>query len=65
MIRIKSKRDGFRRAGRAHPAAWTEHPDRAFTKKQLARLKAEPMLMVEVVRDKTPDKKGKTTDKKA
>lgn len=47
MIRITSKVDGFRRAGRVHPAAPTEHAADAFTAHQLAALKAEPMLSVE------------------
>lgn len=49
MIRITSKIDGFRRAGVAHPAAPTEYPDDKFNKEQLAALKAEPMLIVELV----------------
>ena len=49
MIRIKSRNAGFRRCGIAHPAEWTEYPDDRFDKQQLARLKAEPMLRVEVV----------------
>jgi hypothetical protein len=49
MIRITSLRDGFRRAGIAHPAQPTEHPDDTFTADQLAALQAEPMLTVEVV----------------
>ena len=48
MIRIKSRKAGFRRCGIAHPAEWTEYPDDRFSKKQLARLKAEPMLQVEI-----------------
>ena len=51
MIRIKSKTPGFRRCGIAHPAEWTEYPDERFTKKELARLEGEPMLVVKVVKD--------------
>lgn len=46
-IRIRSKKDGFRRAGMAHPAEWTEYPASAFTPEQLEAIKAEPMLQVE------------------
>lgn len=58
MIRIRSKQDGFRRAGTAHPAETTEYPDDHFTAHQLAELKAEPMLVVEEVADKKPAKKA-------
>lgn len=51
MIRIKSKKPGFRRGGLAHACEWTEYPDGRFSKKELARLQAEPMLQVEVVTD--------------
>lgn len=46
---ITAKKDGFRRAGLAHPAKATEHPDGRFTPTQLAALQAEPMLVVQVV----------------
>jgi hypothetical protein len=51
MIRIKAKRDGFRRAGMAHPAEWREYPDDKFDAKQLGALGREPMLQVKVVPD--------------
>jgi len=51
MIRIKAKRDGFRRAGRAHPARWVEYPDSEFTPEELRMLLSEPMLEVEVVEE--------------
>jgi hypothetical protein len=51
MIRITAQRDGFRRAGMAHPAAPTDHPDAAFTAAQLAALQAEPLLVVELIAD--------------
>lgn len=56
MIRITSKRDGFRRAGRPHSGT-VEYPDTAFTAEEVATLKAEPMLVVEVI----PSTKGKTS----
>ncbi|MFW5838254.1 MAG: HI1506-related protein, partial [Desulfovibrionaceae bacterium] len=43
---ITGKRDGFRRAGLAHPAQPTEYPDGAFSPEQLEQLLAEPMLVV-------------------
>lgn len=44
---IKALRGGFRRAGVAHPAAWTAHPDGAFDAVQEAALRAEAMLQVQ------------------
>ncbi len=54
MIRITSKKEGFRRCGVAHSQKPTEYPDGKFGKKELAALKAEPMLVVEIL----PDPKG-------
>jgi hypothetical protein len=55
MIKIKSKRPGFRRCGMAHPAEWTEYPDDRFSAGELARLEAEPMLtVVRAVREDPP-----------
>jgi len=48
-IRIKSKMRGFRRCGIAHPAEYVEYPDDRFSAKEVAILKAEPMLIVEIV----------------
>lgn len=48
-IRITAKQDGFRRCGVAHPATVTEHPAARFPEDDLARLEAEPMLIVERV----------------
>jgi len=48
MLRIKSKRNNFRRCGVAHPDQWVEYPEGRFTAKEIAILKAEPMLQVEV-----------------
>jgi hypothetical protein len=60
MIRITSKRDNFRRCGVAHRATPVEWPDDRFDAEQLARLKAEPMLVVVVVPDPEEEKpKGK------
>ena len=46
MIIITSRKDGFRRAGLAHPAAATEYPDGFFSQEQLEMLRTEPMLQV-------------------
>ena len=48
MIVITAKKDGFRRAGIAHPARPTEHADDSFTPAQMELLQAEPMLLVQV-----------------
>lgn len=48
-IRIVSKKEGFRRAGMAHSENPTLHDPEAFTEKQLAQLKAEPMLIVDEI----------------
>ncbi|MGE4296941.1 MAG: HI1506-related protein [Desulfovibrionaceae bacterium] len=53
-IIITAKHDGFRRCGIAHTAEATTYLDDAFTSKQLAILKAEPMLVVQMVEDE-PD----------
>jgi hypothetical protein len=58
MIRIRSKKEGFRRCGTAHSEKPKDYPDDKFTKDQLARLKAEPMLLVEELPD-PPKKKEK------
>ncbi|EDJ8499273.1 hypothetical protein GFF53_15190 [Salmonella enterica] len=46
MIYITSKRDGFWRCGVSHSEATTAYPDDRFTPDELARLEAEPMLIV-------------------
>ncbi|MDW7643447.1 MAG: HI1506-related protein [Desulfuromonadales bacterium] len=56
MIRITSKYPGFRRCGIAHSKEPTDYPADRFSKKELAALKAEPMLVVEEVEE---PKKGK------
>jgi hypothetical protein len=57
MIRITALKDGFRRCGVSHPATATDHADDRFSKKELAELKAEPMLMVEEIAEKKKDEK--------
>lgn len=56
MIRIRSKRDKFRRAGMEHPAEPVDYPDDYFTKEQMAAIEAEPMLVVERIPDKKAEK---------
>mgnify|MGYP007111628748 CR=1 FL=1 len=57
---ITAKRDGFRRCGMAHSDKAVEHSDDTFTKEQLAILKAEPMLVVQVTEaDPEPEAKPK------
>ena len=58
-VQITAKKDGFRRAGVAHPAVMTEYPDDVFTAEQLAQLKAEPMLTVKVIKATKKDSSSK------
>ena len=51
MIRIASKQAGFRRCGMPHPKEPVDYPDDKFSKDEIKSLKAEPMLMVEIVPD--------------
>ena len=46
ILRISARREGFRRAGIAHTVAPADHPLDTLTAKQIAALKAEPMLLV-------------------
>jgi hypothetical protein len=58
MIRIVSRQEGFRRAGIAHTLLPVQWPNDYFTKEQLDELKAEPMLIVDVM----PEKPGPKPD---
>jgi len=51
MIRIISKQDGFCRCGVKHPTAPTDYRGDRFTAQELARLKSEPMLIVQELPD--------------
>lgn len=51
MIRITSKKNGFRRCGVEHPSSPTLYSDDHFTKEQLKQLEDEPMLIVDVLED--------------
>lgn len=66
MIRIKSFRDGFRRCGVGHSTQWTTYPDNHFTDEQLAQLREEPLLHVEIVEgDEPDDEAGETSGGKS
>jgi hypothetical protein len=65
MIIITAKKDGFRRCGVAHSAKPVEHQDDAFTPEQLAELRADPMLVVEIVADVAGTEGSKTATKPA
>jgi len=52
MIRITSKRHNFRRCRIAHPKGPTEYPDDRFTPAEMKVLQAEPMLTVEIVKNR-------------
>jgi hypothetical protein len=49
MIRIRAAKDGFRRCGMAFSAEWQEFPDNHFSREEVAILRAEKNLFVEVV----------------
>ncbi|MDI3547893.1 MAG: hypothetical protein PWR10_1545 [Halanaerobiales bacterium] len=71
VIRITSKKEGFRRCGISHSTKPTLYPNNKFTKEELETLKAEPMLVVEEdipasEKNQDPDgdkDKGKKDDK--
>lgn len=46
-LRIVAKREGFWRCGVQHSTTAKIYPDGFFTPEQVARLKAEPMLIVD------------------
>jgi len=56
MIRITSKKDGFRRCGIAHSKSPVEYDNKRFSKKEMTLLQDEPMLVVEVIADDDQDK---------
>jgi len=65
MVKITSKRDGFRRCGIAHPKKPTEYKDNRFSEDELAILKAEPMLAVVSGDDEAKAKAKAEADAKA
>ena len=50
-VRVASRRDGFRRAGMAHPLGPVEHPAGTFSPEQLEALMRDPMLIVDTFDD--------------
>jgi hypothetical protein len=58
IIRITSKRAGFRRCGIAHPVTPTDYPVDRFTAEQIKGLKTEPMLKVEILEIETEEEKA-------
>jgi len=57
-IRITSKKEGFRRCGIAHSEKPVIYADGQFSKKELAALEAEPMLIVEKISVQEAQKSG-------
>ena len=49
ILRITSRRAGFRRCGAAHLAVATDHARTRWSAEEIEQLKAEPMLIVEEV----------------
>jgi pyruvate/2-oxoglutarate dehydrogenase complex dihydrolipoamide acyltransferase (E2) component len=62
MIRIVSKRNGFRRSGIAHPDTPVDYPDDHFSPEALKVLKSEPMLVVSELPD--PEEEESTSEEK-
>lgn len=54
ILRITSRRAGFRRCGVAHPAVATHHSRSRWSAEEVDQLKAEPMLIVEEVGTAAP-----------
>ncbi|MFI8744487.1 HI1506-related protein [Pseudomonas sp. NPDC077186] len=54
IVRIKSKRDGYRRCGISHPRLATDHPAERFTDGMLEKLQADPVLTVELIDGELP-----------
>lgn len=50
-IKITSKRNGFRRCGIEHPDQPVIYPDGTFNSEQFKVLKAEPMLIIEEIKE--------------
>jgi len=47
LIRIRSRKEGFRRCGVVHSTAWSEYPAGRFSADELNILRNEPMLQIE------------------
>lgn len=58
-VRIRAKRaQGFWRCKCYHPATWVEYPDGRFSAEEIVRLRAEPMIEVEIGPEVRPDGKS-------
>lgn len=57
IIRITSKREGFRRCGIPHTEKPTDYTEGTFTAEELLKLREEPMLKVEII-EKKDEKQG-------
>jgi hypothetical protein len=64
MIRIISKKEGFRRCGIAFSGTPVDYPNDTFTAQQIAALEAEPMLVVMEVPDDPETNDSETGDLK-
>lgn len=62
ILRITSRRAGFRRCGVAHPAEATDHARSRWSAEEIEQLKAEPVLIVEEL-DVVPDQTASTPAK--
>lgn len=51
MIKIRAKKDGFRRAGQAFSSTLTEYSDDQFSPEQIKQLQAEPMIEIQLLPD--------------
>ena len=51
IVRITCSKAGFRRCGIAHPDTPVDYPEDRFTPEEIERLKAEPRLTVEFVKE--------------
>jgi hypothetical protein len=62
LLQIVAKRNGFRRAGIAHPDTAVLHRFDKFTKEQIEALKNEPQLVVMETEGPDPDEKPEADD---
>lgn len=64
FLRITAKIAGFRRCGIAHTDTPTDYPEGSFTPEEIARLEAEPMLVVQRLAAPEADADEPVTDPK-
>ncbi|MBM9605965.1 HI1506-related protein [Desulfopila inferna] len=63
MIRIRSLKNGFRRAGMAHTVEPREYADDFFSEKQVEALLAENMLVVDLIEGGTAESESEPENK--